>query len=271
MIKLNGKIIKPTYFPDGALKLDCEIPPSIKTNDIVNFEWYYDNNEELIILDMLVKHVRANYFFKHFHLYMPYVVNSRFDRTKNDTEVFTLKWFCEMINNMNFEMVRILHPHSNVVSALLNNVVIDKLNEELIDSLLTILKPDIIYFPDEGCKKNLSDSFKYPSLFGIKNRDWQTGEIKGLEVMGEVPEDVAFNILIVDDICSKGGTFYHSAKKLKELGAKDIYLYVTHCENTVLEGELINSGLIKEIYTTDTIFTKKHEAITKIVEFRGEN
>ena len=86
--------------------------------------------------------------------------------------------------------------------------------------------------------------------------------------MGEIPEQ-SFDVLIVDDICSKGGTFYHSAKKLKALGAKNIYLYITHCENTILEGDLINSGLIKEIYTTDTIFTKKHDLIKVLTEFRG--
>ena len=87
--------------------------------------------------------------------------------------------------------------------------------------------------------------------------------------MGEIPNQ-SFDVLIVDDICSKGGTFYHSAKKLKELGADNIYLYITHCENSILEGELINSGLIKEIYTTDTIFTKEHELIKVLNEFRGE-
>jgi ribose-phosphate pyrophosphokinase len=269
MIKINGKPINPYYFPDGTLKLDFILPENVNTNDIVLFEWYFDNNEELIILEMLVKHIRANYFFKRFHLHMPYIPNARFDRTKNDTEIFTLKWFCEAINNMDFEVVRVLHPHSNVSTALLDNIVVDKGNENIIDSLIKNLNPTLIYFPDEGCKKNLGDSFKYPFLFGIKNRDWQTGQIKGLEIMGEVPEN-SFDVLIVDDICSKGGTFYHSAKKLKELGAGNIYLYITHCENSILEGELINSGLITKIYTTDTIFTKEHELIEVLTNFRGE-
>lgn len=70
------------------------------------------------------------------------------------------------------------------------------------------------------------------------------------------------NVLIVDDICSKGGTFYHSAKALKAAGANDVYLYVTHCENTIFKGELINSDLIKHIYTTRSVFTLAHEKIT---------
>ena len=66
---------------------------------------------------------------------------------------------------------------------------------------------------------------------------------------------------IIDDICSRGGTFYHSAKKLKEHGANDIYLYVSHCENTILEGDLLKGDLIKRVYTTDSIFIKSHEKI----------
>ena len=70
------------------------------------------------------------------------------------------------------------------------------------------------------------------------------------------------SIVIVDDICSYGGTFYYAAKALKELGAGNIYLHVDHCENSVLEGDMIKSGLIKEIWTTDSIYTKGgHERI----------
>lgn len=62
----------------------------------------------------------------------------------------------------------------------------------------------------------------------------------------------------------RGGRFLHSARKLKELGANKIYLYITHCENTILEGELLTSGLIEKVYTTDSIFTKEHEKIEVI-------
>ena len=103
--------------------------------------------------------------------------------------------------------------------------------------------------------------FSTPSVFGIKNRNWETGNIEGLSVSGNTELISNSNILIVDDICSKGGTFYHSANKLKELGAKNIYLFVTHCENTILEGNLLNGDLIKKVYTTDSLFNKEHEKI----------
>ena len=118
-----------------------------------------------------------------------------------------------------------------------------------------------MFYPDEGCMKMRSNLINLPYAFGIKKRNWETGKIEGLDVAGAVDQIAGKDILIVDDICSRGGTFYHSAKKLKELGANYIYLYVSHCENTILEGELLNGDLIKKVYTTDSIFTKTHEKI----------
>ena len=70
--------------------------------------------------------------------------------------------------------------------------------------------------------------------------------------------------LIMDDICSKGGTFLYAAKALKEYGAADIYLYVTHCEKTILQGEMINSGLIKKIYTTNSIYRDNYHPLIEV-------
>ena len=106
--------------------------------------------------------------------------------------------------------------------------------------------------------------------FGIKKRDWRTGVIQGLDVSGQTDKIKDSAVLIIDDICSKGGTFYHSAKKLKELGAKNIYLYVSHCENSVLYGDMIKSGLIEKVYTTNSIFTERHEKI-EVMNYENES
>ena len=63
----------------------------------------------------------------------------------------------------------------------------------------------------------------------------------------------AKKILIVDDICSYGGTFLQAAKALKKKGVENIDLYVTHCERSVYKGEMLYSGLIDNIYTTNSI------------------
>lgn len=105
-----------------------------------------------------------------------------------------------------------------------------------------------------------------PIVFGIKKRDWKTGKILGLDVISDT-DLTDKRILIVDDICSRGGTFKFSSIKLKELGAKDVALYVTHCEDTIKDGELLTSDLISKIYTTNSICHIKHDKIEIINEF----
>lgn len=172
--------------------------------------------------------------------------------------------------------VEVLDAHSSVSLALLDRVVSMPIDHYLYKALTNIVYQEtggcmhedreeayenlITFFPDEGAMKRYSSMLNFPYAFGIKDRDWNSGDIKGLKLMNsEIIEGK--NVLIIDDICSRGGTFYHSAKALKEAGAKNIYLYITHCENTILEGELLTSGLIEKVYTTNSIFTKEHEKI----------
>ena len=97
-------------------------------------------------------------------------------------------------------------------------------------------------------------------MFGIKHRDWRTGKIQKLELVG-AEKVKGRTVLIVDDICSRGGTFTHTAKALKEAGAESIFLYVTHCENTIRDGSVLTDGLITHVFTSDSIFRGEHEKV----------
>ena len=269
MITLNDKIVTVDSFPDGTMLMKeavCKNEASIK--------WTYENDREFLALIYLTKHLQTHGV-NHIDLYMPYIPNARQDRVKNKEDVFTLKYFAEILNSLNFTSVTVLDPHSSVSEALIDNLVVEspaKYIAKCIGKIPTCMCKDVItleeslslmmFYPDEGSMKRYSSIVvDIPYAFGVKKRDWKTGKINGLDVISNGNDITYKDILIVDDICSYGGTFLHSARKLKKLGAHDIYLYVSHCENSILDGELINSGLIKKIYTTDSIFTKKHELI----------
>lgn len=255
MIELNGKPIKIDSFPDGTILMKQEHTYA----PCAHIEWMYENDREFLALIYLVKHLRKLKY-PSVELFMPYIPNARMDRVKNSEDVFTLKYFTELLNDLKLDRVVVLDPHSSVSEALINNLTVYK-PTKYINEALNCIKSDniLMFYPDEGAMKRYSDMVKLPYAFGIKKRDWETGQILGLDVSGNVDSIAGKDVLIVDDICSRGGTFYHSAKKLKELGANKIYLYVTHCENTILNGELLTSGLIEKVYTTNSIFTKEHE------------
>ena len=256
MILINDKPICLNRFPDRTLAL--RITPA---KDIVFLNWHYESDEEMAAIYYITKHLKSAGNFV--HLSMPYIPNARMDRVKNDDEIFTLKYFSEFINSLGFESVCVEDPHSNVCYALINNLNINNGHMHVKSAINDINDEELVlYYPDEGAMKRYSEMIKdKPYAFGVKRRDWRTGGIQGITLINE---DVVSgkNVLIVDDICSKGGTFFHSAKALKAAGANDIFLYITHCENTIFEGELIDSDLIKHIYTTDSIFSLSHEKIT---------
>lgn len=278
MIQLNEHIIGNDRFPDGTLLMKLPFSPK-PSNEI---RWHYENDAELFKLICLVKSMREMYKGVRIDLFMPYLPNARQDRVKNTEDVFTLKYFCEVINSLEFDTVFVTDVHSNVGLALLDRVreirpwnyihkaltsitfmetgdVMHEDREECYKNLL-------LFYPDEGAMKRYSGEMGMPYIFGVKDRDWKTGQIKRLNLAGDVSMIEGKNILIIDDICSKGGTFYYAAKELKEAGAANIYLYVTHCENTIYEGELLKEdSLIKHIFTTNSLLTAPNEKMT-IVE-----
>ena len=256
MFKVNGVPVKVERFPDGTPRLNIAVVVPEAT-----IEWLYEKDEEMIMY-FIAKHLREKFVLKRLDLYVPYLPHARMDRAENKEEVFTLKYFCELINSLNFDKVIVRDVHSKASLDLLRNVVQEDITQVLKELACRLLDPkkDIVFFPDEGSRKRYSQMFEFPSAYGVKKRDWNTGRIITLDVQGNVPAQ-PFNVLIMDDICSYGGTFLFSAEKLKELGAEKIYLYVTHCENSILKGELISSGLLERIFTTKSIFTEKHPLI----------
>lgn len=262
MIKVNGKVIQLNQFPDGTLNIKSDG----LFDDEVIISWHYRDDSEFMAVAFLTKHYQdcGN----EVSLYMPYVPNARMDRVESEEDIFTLKYFGELINSLGFKRVFIMDAHSNVSTAVIKNCVYIKA-DCLRDAVLELFTEEgkefpIMFFPDEGAMKRYSKSLSIPFAFGMKNRDWKTGQILGLEVMGMSADEIkGKDILIQDDICSKGGTFYYAAKKLKEMGANDIYLLVTHCEDSIHKGEfgndkvnLLETGLIKHIFTTDSTYNR---------------
>lgn len=260
MIKINNKVFEQSAFPDGTPLL--KTPNSLNSDEQV-ITWLYDDMKELFAVYCITKHLQSMAKTP-VRLVMPYVPNARQDRTQNEKEdVFTLKWFCDIVNSLEFSRVTIVDVHSTVAPDLLNNCHSIN-NQKIFDIVKGNIDVDLVFYPDNGASKKYSEYIKSPNAFGIKKRDWETGKILGLDIIGDVQGK---NILIVDDISSFGGTFYHSAKKLKDLGAKNIYLLITHCEDSILKGDLINSGLIEKIYTTNSIYRGTHKLIEVIHTF----
>ena len=262
MLFVNGQKIEPTTFPDGTLSVRF----SPNSQDYV-ITWLYDGDSECMLLWNIVHHIKESVreTTPEIYLRMPYIPNARMDRVKGCDEVFTLKWFAAFLNSLAFKQVEVYDPHSNVSTALIDHVVVIDAGE-MVKEVLTELAENgvndiLLCYPDEGAAKRYSDQLEHEYIFCIKHRDWRTGKIEMLELTS--PDKVrGRNILIVDDICSRGGTFTHTAKALKAAGAKEIFLYVSHCEDTIFKGCVLTDGLISRVFTTNSIFRGEHEKVS---------
>lgn len=269
MILLNNQKIEQNKFPDNSLVLK-NLNEYVAFGAGVTIQWNYENDSELFTLICVRKYV-DQYYPQYVDLVMPYCPHARADRVKSTEDVFTLKYFAEVINSLNFRRVCILDAHSYVAPALIDRVK-NESPAPFIEKVIATIKDKedlIAFYPDEGSMKRYSGMISLPYAFGIKKRDWKTGKIEGLDIQNkELVKDQ--RVLIIDDICSYGGTFLHSAKALKEAGAKDIYLYVTHLEKSVLDGELyqemLKNQLIQAIYTANPLFNEfPQKLIYKVV------
>lgn len=252
MILLNGNRVEFETFPNNETKLKEETISDNLSKDKNTIYFQYLTDLDLIKLMFVKKYleqlsVEANLIIA----YMPY---SRMDRSENNSG-FTLKYVASFINDLNFATVKIVEPHSDITPALINKCVPVMINYDLLPLVINDSnfdkENDYIMFPDGGASKRYKlDGYK--QLIGHKERDFKTGQIKRLDILGEIP-DYPFKVIIVDDLSSYGGTFLLSAEKLKEIGASEVYLLVAHAENSILKGKIFKTDLIDKVYTTNSI------------------
>lgn len=259
MIIINGEEVKFTKFPNNETLVDTSYLNTLrgtKENSII-FKYYKD--EDLLHFKFVLDHLLEQECVAN-NIVITYMPYSRMDRSQNGN-CFTLKYILFMFKmHFLFNNFYIVEPHSDV-SLDGDNIKPLYITPELCKIAITE-NPDIttICFPDKGARNRYTKLFEeyYPELNKLnilycnKVRDFDTGKITDLELIGNTTD--VKNVLIADDLCSAGGTFYYTAKKLKESGVENVFLAVTHTENNISNGELIKDTTpINKIYTTDSM------------------
>lgn len=228
-----------TTFSDGAetCKIEGAEHLGVVSHTVIDFK-LEDVTRDLVRL-MLVKDAvdrliaSRSLETKTLSLCLPYMPNARADRVFSAGMPHPLVVFANVINGMNYDTVYIDDPHSDVTTALLNNVVVCSQQEMVganLRDIQNVMGDDFtICAPDLGAAKKVFDVVTHLQhknyIQGIKIRDVSTGNIVKCDVIEEtVPE----NVLIVDDISDGGASFKFLAKKLRERGAKKVGLFVSH-------------------------------------------
>ena len=97
----------------------------------------------------------------------------------------------------------------------------------------------------------------------VDKRRPKPGKSQVMNVIGNVKDQTC---IIVDDIIDSGGTIINAAKALKNRGAKEVFVYITH---GVLSGDAvkkIKNSVIKNLVITDTIDNAEKVKSAKNIE-----
>lgn len=195
-------------------------------------------------------------------LFIPYCIGGRSDRKFQDGGVNYIKnVIAPILNLQNFDEVKIMDPHSDVLEACIKNFV--KSNNFKLGMMALrdigggedIMKNVCLVSPDAGAYKKI---FDFASWYGIKEivtaskvRDLDTGKILKT-VVPSLSSHSNMTYIIVDDICDGGRTFIEVAKAIKEEkpDAK-IYLIVTH--GIFSQGFDLLVQHLDGVYTTNSV------------------
>ena len=256
MLKLNGYEIETKRFGNNEARVkDFEEHILLDGRNVLEFKYF--NAEDLILL-MFVKK-RIDEFNVPCTLFIWYMSYSRMDR-KIEGDLFNLKYICSYINWLNFAKIIVMEPHSDATMRLLERAtavypVKDWIKPEEIGTGVQIV------FPDKGAVARYSDCGYQNICVMQKHRDPSSGWITDMHHKEGAIVPGA-KCIIIDDLCATGSTMYRAANILKEMGASEIVLVVSHCEPKVFDGDLLKAGSpVSKIYTSRSIMSIEHPKI----------
>lgn len=185
------------------------------------------------------------------------LIGQRSDRRFHEMESFDLKVIAQFINQMRFDEVRILHPHSSVSLALIDNSKAISHFEYVRKAFLNIGSP-VLISPDAGAYKATHEiAEKLEADLIPSNKVRVDGQPK-ISIQGDVNGK---ECLIVDDLADGGRTFKSLAESLKTQGAEKVFLYVTHAQFHFGFDEL--KSCIDHVYCTNSYRDITDEFVTQ--------
>lgn len=234
MLLLNSQPIEHFLFSGGEFQL--KLPSRIDTERVI-LTWKPTEPSEITFLALAVNALQS----MGIHdidldiLYLPY---ARQDRVCEPGNANSLEVICQFLDNLGVLNIRLWDVHNeHKTFELFEDTHISSISASNIFERFKILNDFdlsnlILCAPDDGAYRRvleIANEFEMGTPVVMKKlRDPDTGRITGMEPDKYNRSVDGWNVLIIDDICDGGATFTRAAQILKEHGAENLYLYVTH-------------------------------------------
>ncbi len=198
---------------------------------------------------------------------IPYMGYARQDKQHRVGEPVSARLIAEFLGVSKYKEVVAVDLHNDAIVGFFR---IPVTHLTALDRIAQELKKDdlsnaIVISPDVGGVKrarNLAFMLDVPMVVMEKKRFLDRHDTsEAFQIIGDVAGKTC---IIIDDIISTGGTIVHSAKSLKEAGARHVIVAATHA---VLAGDAVRNlkeASIDRLLVTDTIAQAKNKQIPKL-------
>lgn len=185
---------------------------------------------------------------------IPYFGYSKQEKRKSGREPISAKVVADMLSVAGINRIITVDLHAAQIEGFFN-IPADNLPTVRFFSdyiLKKKLSNFVIVSPDAG---RISTARRYGEILGANIAiidKYRPGykSAKAMHVIGDVRDK---NALIIDDFIDTGGSMVEAIKTVRENGAKDTYICVTHSLLTPPAVERLSSVNVKEIITSDTV------------------
>lgn len=225
-----------------------------------------DNLMELLLVIDALKRSSV----KEVNVIIPYFGYARQDRKVNGRQAISAKLVANLLTTAGADRIVTFDIHSEQIAGFFD-IPFDNLKAYgLISRDIHDLGLDdlVIVSPDHGGvarARTLAMNLDAPLAVIDKRRTGQN-EAQAQFILGDVKDK---NVVIFDDMVDTGGTVASGVIKLKEEGAKKVYLAITHAvlsekDNTSAIEKLRDSG-IEGIITTNSI-SREEDSFIKVID-----
>lgn len=211
------------------------------------------NSQQFVQLLMATNVLKRK--FNEIHLLLPYFPYARQDRVTSSQESFSLKVAADIINSQGYKTVTVLDPHSDVLTALIDHV--RPIRPDV--WIKNVIGNSMVIFPDAGALKRYHDLDFAEYAVAYKFRNPKDGKIT---FGGLSQSEVNSTCYILDDICDGGYTFSLLSSVLRDRGASEVNLVVSH--GIFSQGPLVPG--IDHIFTTDSFSTLYQQVAPNIIQ-----
>lgn len=216
---------------------------------------------ELLIMIDALKRASASTI----NVIMPYYGYSRQDRKARAREPISAKLMADLLQTAGASRVLVMDLHAAQIQGFYD-IPID--NFEALPLLVQYFKDKkvddvVVVSPDHGGTtraRKFALYFDAPIAIVDKRRP-RPNVAEVMNIIGEVKDK---NVIIVDDIIDTAGTISIAANALKEKGAKDIYVAISHPILSKPANERIEASAIKEVICTNSIKLPEDRKTPKI-------